>query len=169
MIIMQYKIVFATIIVGISAFVFTGCSQDGKNYTKVEGAITYKGQPVEGATVTFQPLTEGEGATGATNSSGQFSLASPQQIIKGKVGMLPGEYRVLVSKVVAPPDAPGEAFARGDISREEYERLQSQQRSSQPVEFKNELPEKYNSASTTNLKATVVEGKTNTHDFELTD
>jgi hypothetical protein len=75
----------------------SGC---GNRLVPVEGVVTLDGKPVEGATVMFVP-TEGSGrpATGATESDGSFRLKS----FDSGDGILPGNYKVTVSKIEGGP------------------------------------------------------------------
>ena len=152
---MQHNHFFATTLIGLCILASIGCGNTDNRYTKVEGTITYKGTPVDGATVTFLPVDEsGESASGKTDAGGKFSLTSVQAIEGGR-GVLPGEYRVIVSKRESPPSMP-----EGAVSSS----------SAPPAPRAKELlPEKYMQPGTSDLQATVNSGKNNPFDFELTD
>lgn len=74
----------------LAAFSFTaaGC---GGGAGKVEGLVTLDGAPVDGATVTFNPVGEGRPGSAVTNAQGIFK-------IEGKEGLAPGKYKVTVTK-----------------------------------------------------------------------
>jgi len=101
-----------------------------------EGVLTFKGDPVEGATVVLAPEFPGATAYTAsaiTQSDGSFTLSAfpPDE------GVVPGTYLVGVSKVEAPA-----AGAQPADSHEEYV----------PVETKNLLPAKYSDPNSSGLK-----------------
>jgi hypothetical protein len=64
----------------------------------VQGKVVKDGKPLKGATVLFLPVGEGPEAGDVTDEEGNFRLKNPQ-----KLGVLPGEYMVTVSKKVWPP------------------------------------------------------------------
>ena len=164
---MRYFHVFlAMVVVGWFALALIGCSPDNR-YTKVTGTITYKGQVVEGASVSFLPFSpDAEPAAGRTDANGEFTLTSVYAV-KGGKGVLPGEYTVLVVKSEMPPDPLVELFNQGKITSEELEKRQSARVVGlRPIEL---LPVKYMQPGTTDLKATVEKGKDNTYNFDLTD
>jgi len=87
--------------------VTTGCGPAGLTVQPVTGTVTYNGEPLEGALVTFvstDPL--GHGAVATTTADGTFSLhthAAPQP------GAVIGDYNVFVAKTMA-VDAHGNEF-----------------------------------------------------------
>ena len=162
---------FFVSLLGFFVLVLVGCSNSDSRYTKVEGTVTYNQQPMEGANVTFLPVSAGENnepAAGRTDAGGKFSLTS-SKAVKGGSGILPGEYVVLVSKVVLPPDPDGEAFEQGTITYEELLDRRVKTAASREAAAKNVLPEKYSQRDKTDLKATVVSGKNSPFTFDLTD
>jgi hypothetical protein len=76
-----------------------GCGGDGLKRVPVEGKVTAKGVPVAGATVSFLPAgdTKGEGGIGTTDDQGQFVLVGSRE---GAAGVVPGRYKVRVSRLV---------------------------------------------------------------------
>ena len=76
-----------------------GCGGDGLTRVPVQGKVTAKGVPVPNATVVFMPLgeTKGEGAIGTTDAGGNFTLTGSR---RGDSGIVPGLYRVRVSRFV---------------------------------------------------------------------
>jgi hypothetical protein len=126
----------------------------------VEGVVTLDGEPLEGATVTFVPVSAGQGmsATGLTDAQGKYTLTA---VGGGEVeatagaGTLPGEYHVGVVKLEmeSPPDdeiTEEEAKARG-VEDEPSEKL------AEP-KITHIVPQKYNDPRKSGLKATVQEG-----------
>lgn len=80
---------------------FAGCGARGPSTLPVTGVVTLDGQPCEGAVVSFVPqeATGGNGGTGLTDPTGKF-VAKLQD---GKTpGLLPGKYKVMISKFVRP-------------------------------------------------------------------
>jgi hypothetical protein len=64
----------------------------------VEGKVVMGGKPLTGAQVLFVPVTGGLEAGDVTDDEGKFQIKNPQ-----KMGVVPGEYRVTVSKKDYPP------------------------------------------------------------------
>ena len=167
----QFHSFLAATLAGVLMLATLGCSNPDSKYAKVEGTVTYKQQPVAEATVTFVSTdSSGESAAGRTDSSGQFTLTS-SQAVKGGAGIVPGEYRVVVSKRSAsPPDPDEEAHRQGKIDYDELQKRKSAKDSSLSTDRTKELlPAKYGRASSTDLTATVEKGKKNTFTFDLLD
>jgi hypothetical protein len=76
-----------------------GCGGDGLKRVPVQGKLTAKGQVLDGAVIQFIPTgsTRGEGGIGRADSDGNFSLTGSRA---GEKGVVPGEYRVRVSRLV---------------------------------------------------------------------
>src|SRR4029077_19742292 len=64
----------------------------------VEGKVIMSGKPLTGAQVLFVPVTGGREAGDVTDEEGNFRLKNPQNL-----GVVPGEYRVTISKKDYPP------------------------------------------------------------------
>lgn len=135
-----------------------GCSSadTGKSLGgTVTGTVSYNGNPVEGAMVTFRPAGEGgQGAFARTDQEGKYELSSSAV---GTSGVNPGDYVVTVTKkevgesTVASEDDPNyDPYATG------------------PAEAKSVLPKKYANAKTSGLEFTVKQGA-NDLPIELTD
>lgn len=69
-----------------------GCG-DSLSLAPASGTVTYKGQPVEGASVTF--VQTGHIGTGTTDSAGKFTIST-----NGKPGAVVGKNGVMISKSV---------------------------------------------------------------------
>ncbi|MGL4943625.1 MAG: carboxypeptidase-like regulatory domain-containing protein [Thermoguttaceae bacterium] len=143
------------VLFAVAALAVVGCG--GRTAIKTEqtgGVVTYKGAPIEGATVTFSPKAEGggSGAVGLTDVQGRYKL----QTLLGEsdAGTTPGDYNVTVSKSKMEPT--GATIKEPDGTTREV---------TKPVSL---LPKKYDDSRTTPLSATVVKGK-NTFDFDLVD
>ncbi|MBI3468548.1 MAG: carboxypeptidase regulatory-like domain-containing protein [Planctomycetes bacterium] len=113
----------------------------------VTGLVTYQGKPVAEANVVFQSPERGSFAM--TDAEGCFEL----QTFETGDGALPGEYKVMISKlhIVAPE------FDMGDP------------RYVPPPPPKHLIPAKYADANSSGLTAKVEAGKANEFTFELTD
>ena len=141
----------------------------------VSGKVTYKGEPVEGATVSFLPSAEGgQAASGVTDASGQYKLTS----FKKDDGAVAGQYKVAIAKYKDEPaeeEAAGGSAAGGDDSEEYPEDY------TEPVggaegddedtggEAESLLPAKYADPNASGLQATVTEQGPNNFDFALED
>jgi len=169
---MQHNFFFTSILLGLSVLVFTGCSNPDARFAKVEGTVTYNGEAIEGASVTFTPVdTAGEAASGLTNASGRFTLTTAGAQNAGS-GAVPAEYTVLISKnlttQVTDPDELAEQ--RGEITYDDLQqRLSAKGGSTTTISHQQMLPEKYGNPGMTPLRVTVNQGKNTPFDFELTD
>ena len=151
---MKHAIYFAMLVAICTMF---GCG--GKNIKKtdyVEGTITYKGVPVEGASIGFSPMSSAEGASpayGRTDTQGKYVIQT-QGGASGK-GTTPGEYRIIISKTNSIPTGKKTTYPDGSVYEE--------------MKHEDVLPKMYGNVSTTPLTATVVSGGPNKFDFDLVD
>jgi hypothetical protein len=88
-----------------------GCGGDGLKRVPVQGKITIMGKPLDNATIQFLPTgtTKGEGGIGRSDAEGNFTLTGSR---KGAQGLVPGEYKVSVSRLVEPDGSPLPADAK---------------------------------------------------------
>jgi len=70
-----------------------GCGGSGPELGRVTGTIKLGGQPLEGATVEFQPETSGSPSYATTDAEGYYELA----YLPGQPGALLGKHRVSIS------------------------------------------------------------------------
>jgi hypothetical protein len=104
---MQIRIaqVAAALLVGI---LVSGCGGGGReapaNLAPVSGKVLIDGTPTANVAVSFIPTgeTKGEGAYGASDAEGKYTLTHPS----GAAGVEPGKYRVVLSKYVMPDGSP---------------------------------------------------------------
>ncbi|GAB4129473.1 hypothetical protein [Thermopirellula anaerolimosa] len=149
--------------VGLAVLTLPGC---GKGKTSVPKTyptsikITYRGQPLEGASVTLIPQDQsGRGASGVTNAEGVAKLAIPGLA----EGAVPGKYWITVSKV----EGGGAATA---TTAEEFYKQQEAGANAAPSGPKQVLPVKYLSAQSSGLECTVAEQEgEQVFEFNLTD
>jgi hypothetical protein len=114
-----------------------GCGS-GNDLAPVKGKVTLNGQPLEGATVEFQPTAEGGApSAGKTDAKGRYELSYTFHT----PGAMPGEHIVSIRTAETCFNGQG-----NEIEREER------------------VPAKYNTR--TELKRTVEPGR-NKFDFEL--
>jgi len=132
----------------------SGCGGGGVSGTvPVSGKVSYKGQPVAGAIVTFN----GEGAESRTavavsEADGTYKLRTLES-----EGALPGKYKVTVIKTEAAESA---ALSMEDAAK---------QAGKPAAEAKELLPPKYASGAETPLQFEVKSGAANTFDLPLED
>jgi hypothetical protein len=149
----------ASLSTGMLIMVFgAGCTDGAKGRTdrpdvvEASGTLTtYKGTPVEGATVVLVPQEKsGYAASGLTDSSGRFELSA----FAPDTGAVPGKYKMTVVKVEAPPAAAGPGGGHDD---------------SETPPPRDLLPIRYKDAATSDLTAEIPEGGTSDLTFDLKD
>lgn len=155
-------------------FLFIGCGESGPKTYPVKGKVTYKGQPLEGAGVTFHPTSNGNPAVGQTNAQGEFVLMT-YDVADGAVV---GSYTVTVTKsaggeTAAVPSA-GKSDPADELKKsiEMSEKMSKQQTGGLPppmTNIKPLLPAKYSKKESTPLKATVSDSKPNVFSFPVDD
>ncbi len=130
-----------------------GSGPSGPLLGEVAGVVTYKGQPLAQASVTFFPTEPGaRPAVGVTDGSGRYRLATSGQ----QSGALTGPCQVAIL-LRAPYDGPVPDGMSPAYAKEQFQNL------GKPL-----IPEKYFSAQTSGLTADVKPGR-NVHDFQLLD
>lgn len=142
-----------------SVIAIAGCGgskpSNRPNTVPVKGTVTYKGAPVEGATVSFMPQdAKGKGAVGKTAKSGEYRLAT----FGAGDGVMPGSYRVKITKTTS----------QNRLTEEQEKQYMAQGKQLPPNVEKDELPVKYKQEATSQLTADVKEGGKPIN-FELTD
>jgi len=132
-----------------------GCSQGNPiGAVPVSGKVTYKGQPVEGATISFIPASETRPAIAISGPGGAYHLMTLDV-----PGAMPGNYTVIVRKndVAAESTKP--------VTMEEAVKTNSRP----PPQPKGLLPAKYGDAARSPLKFEVKTGQKNNFDLQLAD
>jgi hypothetical protein len=140
-----------------------GCSGGKKSdpYGRVvTGKVTYQGNPVEGAFVTFASAG-GNSAFGRTDAEGKYKLAA-----SGSDKVPLGEYRVSIVKKEQQA-APGAQAVLDPEHPENY--VPPDPNAPPPPEPKDLLPAKYAQAGASGLSATVTADGENVFEFALTD
>ncbi len=141
-----------------------GCSGGGKSTRdpvyKVQGKVTYKGQPVADADVTFTCEAKNRSAFGKTNADGEFKLTT----FRPNDGAVAGKHIVTVSKPEATVEAPSVPVEDPAYNPDAV---------AKPVSTKpkkNMIPAKYTSTKTSDLFWTVEpENSSEPATLELTD
>lgn len=106
---------------------------------EAEGTVTYDGNAVDGATVSFiNEDGKGQAVSGFTDSSGKFVLMTGK-----KKGAPPGSYKVTVTKVKG---------VTGDLKPGSPEAIKAMK---EAATRKSELPPKYGDPAKTDLKVTI--------------
>lgn len=121
--------------------------------------VTYKGAPVEGASVSFQTTEQGKrGAQARTDAAGKAAMWT----FDPGDGVIPGTYKVTATKTEAAAAAPD-----ADTDPKGYEEYIKSGKGDQPP--KHLLPKKYMTAQSTDLEVQVKEGGENNFNLELKD
>ena len=137
------------------AVLCAGCTAGNSLKTvPVSGQVTYKGQPVAGATVSFLGEGSERPATAISESSGVYHLTT----LDAK-GAMPGSYAVTVTKTELPPEL------LKPMSMEEAAKTANQP----PPKPKELLPGKYGDVAKTPLHFEVKAGQSNKFDLPLAD
>jgi hypothetical protein len=152
-------------ILGVS-FLLTGCggSETVKGRPQVfavNGKLTYKGQPVKNADVTFVCKDQDRSAFGRTNDQGEFQLTT----FASNDGAVAGKHTVVVSKLEDTENKPVAPIESPDYIPPTPESVARAARS-----VKNSLPKKYADAKSSDLIAVVSgDGGPNEMNLELKD
>jgi hypothetical protein len=112
--------------------VLTGCAAKKPPVGEVSGKVTFEGKPVSHGIVTFMNTKIGAGDEATLNPDGTYAVKTPMPV---------GEYQVFI--------LPPVVYQKVDVRGPEVGVLMSTK----------EIPEKYRTIGTSDLKATVKEGK----------
>jgi hypothetical protein len=157
-----HRLFYGVIVVaGITlALGFVGCSGSSNwpEVAPVQGRVTYQGQPVVGAVVTFICQGAPRFASGKTDAEGSYTLTT----FEPDDGAVVGHNTVAVTMPIA---TPGESAPDSPLSGEYFDLLESSRKAEAAG---SKLPKRYANAETSGLTADVAQG-TNRHDFKLED
>ena len=126
-----------------------GCSRGPVCYV-VEGTVTFRGEPLTNAAVSFIPVNPDHGtffANGMTDENGRFMLTAAQFGVPDR-GTTAGDYLVTITR-----------------KRDEPSRFEQSSLGPVPV-FESLIPERYSMQDTSGIQVTV-ERKRNTFTFDL--
>jgi len=151
----------ATTVVALVAFTIVGCGESKPTTYPVSGVVTYKGQPVEGATVGFSSTdADTQPAVGLTDAQGKYTLTTFEK----DDGALPGEFTIHVFKYDRKPTVP--AMDTSGVQVDEMPDDYKPEEMAEEPPPKHLLPEKYSAPHSTPLKTTIQAGE-NTYDINL--
>jgi hypothetical protein len=125
-----------------AALLLSGCTSRSSNsnlppLVKVTGTVTYQGQLIEGADVTFNNVEAGHTAVGKTDANGKFVLTT-----EGDEGVVAGKQVVAIRRVdVIDNTPPGVDVSAGGVAT--------------PPTIRWIVPEKYSIPATSGLTADV--------------
>jgi len=128
----------------------------------VSGKVTYKGQPVAGADITFMCEESSRSAFGRTDEQGRYRLST----FGANDGAVAGKHAVAVMKVAATVTSQEKV---PDTFSPDYEPPTLLTDSTPPPPAKGEIPAKYSSTATSGLIVVVNPDSPNTIDLDLTD
>jgi hypothetical protein len=158
---------FKTFLCLILCSVFFGCQSKGVPTVPVEIVVTYKGEKVEGALVTLNPMAKDGSqrtAAGMTDVAGRVAITTPS----GGKGAMEGDFKITVIK------SPSIGGKQENVPQyASYEEVmtnapkEEKKMGSDP--FVHLLPVKYASEQTTDLQITVKKGNSNSWTFNLID
>jgi hypothetical protein len=131
-------------------------SAGGPDLTRVRGTVTLEGKPLAGAVVTFHPVSKDGGwAVGSTDRFGRFGLTTAGL----GSGVLPGEYRVTVTKFSSDEKI---------MDPDEAKQFTSREGKLPPApKVTNLVPAKFASIETSGLSATVTRRDGTRFQFDL--
>ena len=143
------------------ALPWIGCNGDSRPPTyPVTGKVTWKGQPVEKASVIFVPDGKGESASAETDAKGVYNLTT---FVAGD-GARPGNYRIKVMKYNMPKS---EATTDSrNLTYEEEQKIYNDPSVRPTPPPKNSLPANYENETTSGLTHVVGEAPS-VKDLEL--
>ncbi len=132
-----------------------GCGGDGRpQIVQVTGSVKVDGQPIEGAMVSFVPITDSKDAykrpsAGVTDASGSFTLGTYDKAD----GVPPGKYKVGIQKRELMGELPK------NFDEEQPERFN--------LKYKWATPRKYSDPETSGLEAEVTKTELKPASFDL--
>jgi hypothetical protein len=140
--------------VSFAALVLAGSGCGGRNAkpVPVEGVVTFNGEPVKGATITFLP--DGDGgvqAVGRTGSNGVFRLMT----FTSGDGAIPGSYKVVITKTEPPEGAIQLDPKKPDEMMKNYYKMMGGPHNMASKPQKSAFPTTYGDAAKTPLKCRV--------------
>lgn len=141
-----------------------GAASDRQELFKVTGTVTFKGAPVEGATVTFSSPTASRSAKGDTDANGKFSLTT----FDTNDGAIAGEHAITIVKVASAGSSGATTEANAiEMMKKNMGTINPEKTAeSRPQTV---LPARYADAKTSKEKRTVSATDVNDFKFDLTE
>ena len=158
-----------------SLFALAGCGgSDRPALAAASGIVTLDGTPVEGATVSYVPVTGCRPATAITDATGRYTMNA----FADDEGAAVGDHKVTVMKIsgpgastlqgAAPPESTGDASEDdGSMGLSEIAFVEDDGNQRQPETIYH-VPERYMNAETSLLTVTVPSGGSDSLDLKLT-
>jgi hypothetical protein len=162
-----FNLLSRMVVLCLMAGLLSGCSERAagssprvKTY-KVKGKVTYLGNPIAGASVSFSPQDKQPAAVGRTNDDGEFSLTT----YRAGDGAAEGDYKVMI--VLTDSEAgSAPAEAHGTTAGVDYNSA-SGHSATKKKGGGSILPAKYGDPSQTTLTAKVQASGPNEFPFDL--
>jgi len=161
----KFHFVFALLFFAI-IFVTAGCNKVARvpGLVKCEGTVTWNGNPVEGATVTFHPgHPNGRGGGGMTDATGKFKTTT----LHADDGIEPGEYIVTIQKMTSVRGGSGTPNVARELDDRGAVRAAPGRAAPDRSEDMYHIPPVYSNKSTSSLTAVVSSVGTKDLLFEL--
>jgi hypothetical protein len=146
------------LISGVFTLLFAGCG--GPSLKPASGTVTYKGAPVEGASVVFSPV-KGPLGNGTTDASGKYTIST-----EGKPGAMLGKHEVMISKFTSPTTVPGGGTSPQDMINAAKAKGDKGKTASGS---KSAIPTKYSTPKSGLTAEVTADTAKNVFDFTLTD
>jgi hypothetical protein len=128
----------------VSLFMLSGCSDNLPKTSKVNGRVTYEGNPLPDVMVSYVSTIGNPTAIGSTNANGEFVLTT----FNLRDGAIPGEYKVSIAPMKPAPTL--ETASAAEIAA-----------------YKPPFPEHYFDAETSGFTVQVEQKMDNNHQFNL--
>lgn len=158
---MASRVLFC-LLLALCTLLLPGCSggDDHPATFPVSGTVTFKGQPVVGAQVSFMGQGVSRAATGTTDDQGKYQLTT----FKTNDGAVVGKHVVTISKAAT-------TGGGGDMSAEEpsaaYGAAMTAAATGGQAADDGGIPARYGMPTTSKLEAPVTEAGPNEFDFDL--
>ena len=144
----------------IALLIMAGCSGEVDNHpatVDAKGVLTLDGKAYEGASIVCIPESGKHGCFAASKSDGSFALTA----FENKGGAVPDSYKVQVTKTI---EISGRAPTAEELG-EDAEHMSEEEKKG--VRWKNDLPKKYSSPTTSEIVIVVPEEGTTDLKIEL--
>jgi len=146
----------------LTATLTSGCNRgDGPPLAPASGKVTLDGIPVEGASVSFEPVAGGRPCSGLTDAEGIYHITS----VEMNDGAPVGDHFVAIIKItgegVSAPAGNDPSMSLSDIPATDDK---SGKKEPETIYL---VPRKYGAAKTSGLKVTVPSGGSTELNFEL--
>jgi hypothetical protein len=164
MCIRKFRTAGAALLLLVVGCLLLGCNRSNSSATyPVRGTVTYHGQPLGGASVTFMADGASRAAIGKTDETGNFQLTT----FKPNDGAVPGTHVVTVKKYDSDPPPLPTAQPDGAVDpavEAKYTAAMARWLATAKIA----VPKKYTTPRTSDLHREVVAGE-NTFEIELVD